>query len=248
MLGIHRNSVAYWSSVMRCCAMDIINQNETILGGENIIVEIDECVLRRRKYHRGRRKKQMWVFGAVERKKDKMDETRNFFVMIVPDRSASTLIPIIQKHILPHSTIMSDEWKAYSSLSRLGYNHLTVCHKREFNDEETHACTNTIEGLWSHMRRFFPPHGIREKYVADQLAFWMINKRKIVRFEEFVSKIVFYKEKQIEEAEEDDETVENEEEIPDLDDSIISNDSETSETDNIDPGDGLSASEYSENS
>ena len=54
-----------------------------------------------------------WVFGGIER------GTIKSLMVVVDDRSAATLIPIIQKYILPGTLIISDEWQAYSSLSSL---------------------------------------------------------------------------------------------------------------------------------
>ena len=36
------------------------------------------------------------------------------YMQIVPNRTASTLLPIIQAHIAPGTTVHSDEWPAYS--------------------------------------------------------------------------------------------------------------------------------------
>jgi hypothetical protein len=46
----------------------------------------------------------------------------NFRLEICTDnrRDADTLLPLIQKHIAPGSTIYSDCWKAYGSLEELG--------------------------------------------------------------------------------------------------------------------------------
>ncbi len=35
---------------------------------------------------------------------------------VVNDRTAATLIPIIQSHVRPGTTIYSDEWSAYSRI------------------------------------------------------------------------------------------------------------------------------------
>jgi len=40
-------------------------------------------------------------------------------VRAVPDRSAATLLPIIQQHIATGTIVWSDEWVAYSNVSSL---------------------------------------------------------------------------------------------------------------------------------
>ena len=47
------------------------------------------------------------VFGGVCR------ETRECFLVAVPDRTAQTLLAVIRQHIHPNTTILSDEWRAY---------------------------------------------------------------------------------------------------------------------------------------
>ena len=63
--------------------------------GYSKVVQIDEIKFGKRKYNRGRRVDGCWVFGGVEHDTDK-----SFFV-IVEDRAADILIPLIQKFILP---------------------------------------------------------------------------------------------------------------------------------------------------
>ena len=52
--------------------------------------------------------------------------TQYCFLASVEDRNADTLIPIIKKHVLPRTTIISDCWKAYSRLEEENYQHQTV--------------------------------------------------------------------------------------------------------------------------
>ena len=59
---------------------------------------------------------------------------------MVVDRSAA----IIQHYIRPGSVIISDEWRAYSTLSSLGYAHQTVNHSNNFVDPSTGAYTKLI--------------------------------------------------------------------------------------------------------
>ena len=52
----------------------------------------------------------------------------------VPNRSAATLMPIIQNSILPGTTVMSDLWRAYGGINAMGFNHFTVNHSVNFVD------------------------------------------------------------------------------------------------------------------
>lgn len=51
---------------------------------------------------------------------------RSVFFTTVENRTADTLV--IKQHIIPGSTIISDCWKAYNSLDKEGFTHLTVNH------------------------------------------------------------------------------------------------------------------------
>ena len=67
----------------------------------------------------------------------------------VPARHASNLIPIIQKICEPGTTIISDQWAAYSKLADFGFPHYTVDHSRFFvhpHSREIH--TQDIEISW----------------------------------------------------------------------------------------------------
>ena len=65
----------------------------------------------------------------------------------MPQRDASTLLPIIQRHIGPGTRIWSDQWAAYNGLNGLGYQHETVNHTIQYVDPVTGVHTNNIEAL-----------------------------------------------------------------------------------------------------
>ena len=132
ILGSKHTVVDWFNFAREVCATILFQTNE-VLGGEGKVIEIDESKFGKRKYNRGRRVDGCWVFGGVERDSDK-----SFFV-IVEDRTADTLIPLIQKFILPGTTIISDCWRSYHRLGSLGYTHLTVNHSVEFRDWCTHT-------------------------------------------------------------------------------------------------------------
>ncbi|KAH7818350.1 putative Uncharacterized transposase-like protein [Monocercomonoides exilis] len=231
LLKISQKTVGFWCSVERVCCAKEWNDKQQTIGGLGKTVEIDEAVWRKRKFGRGRRKDHVWIFGGVERLEGGGAGKR--FMTIVPNRTKKTLIPLIQRFIMPGTTVVSDEWKAYTSLEELGYQHLTVCHKRNFVNSETGACTNTIEGLWSHLRSSFPRFGTRKKYILDHVAMFLAKTSLKLSFEDLMNKIAEYKEEEEKEEEnemKEDEEEEVDEEVPFFED-IIPNEDELLEDD-----------------
>ena len=112
----------------------------------------------------------MWVFGGIEQ------ESKKCFFEIVEDRSAATLIPIIKRYVKPGSVILSDCWKAYSSLKE-GYTHLTVNHSVTFKNKETGACTNLIESTWNAIKKAFPKYGAQKQFYDSYLGEYIIWKK-----------------------------------------------------------------------
>lgn len=107
-------------------------------------VEIDESHFFKAKYYQGTglALPQLWVFGAID------TATGRVLLEPVDKRDADTLIPIIERCILPGTLIHSDCWGAYQTLSQRGFRHETVNHSEHFTDPDTGACTNGIEGVW----------------------------------------------------------------------------------------------------
>ena len=76
----------------------------------------------------------------------KCHEVRMF---VVEKRDAATLIPIIKANVLEGSDITSDEWRAYNSLNKHGYNHYKVNHSENFVNPKNGKHTQLIECLWN---------------------------------------------------------------------------------------------------
>ena len=75
---------------------------------------IDESVMVKAKYNRGRnlRLPQRWVFGIYD------TVQKLGYIVFVTDRSAQTLLPIIERVVRPGSIIHSDGWGAYDRIMR----------------------------------------------------------------------------------------------------------------------------------
>ena len=79
------------------------------------------------------------------------------------------MLPLIQKHIAPGTTIISDCWKAYCNLEKHDYEHRLVNHSKEFvSDEGFH--TNKIEGHWRQAKSELPSFCVRKSLFSSHLA------------------------------------------------------------------------------
>ena len=186
-LGISNKTIVDWYNFCREVCETILESDRKQIGGVGHIVEIDESKLGKRKYHRGKRVDGVWVFGGIDR------ETKDCFFKCVENRTAETLVKIIKDNIKPGTTIISDCWKAYSSLKDEGFQHLTVNHSIEFKNEETGACTNMIESTWRALKNFLPPSSTTKTLYDSYFSQYCVRKKYLTGatdpFLEFLSLI-----------------------------------------------------------
>lgn len=131
------------------------------IGGPGMVVQIDEALIGRRKYHRGRVVPGTWVVGMIA------DDGR-LQLEICARRDAATLHRIIRRNVRTGSIIHTDGWRAYQGLEAYGYSHQVVNHNLEFvAPDGTH--TQRIEAQWRALRRRFAAGGIRHEDIGDHL-------------------------------------------------------------------------------
>ena len=91
------------------------------------------------------------MFGLVER-----GQKGRCYIVIVPDRTAATLLKVICELVKSGTTIIHDSWSSYNKIDKVkSFKSMSVNHKFNFKDPETGAHTNKIEGLWSQLKRKF---------------------------------------------------------------------------------------------
>lgn len=79
------------------------------IGGEGVVVEIDETSLKKKpKYNRGQRHQDCWLFGGVERESGKW-----FGVLVHNDRTKTKLLPLIKKHVRQGTVTSSSYCSTY---------------------------------------------------------------------------------------------------------------------------------------
>jgi len=151
--------------------------------GKNAGVELDETYIggkahnmhpakRARLGGRGTASKTA-VFGAVER-------NGRVLAVTVPNVDRVTLLPHVRKHVIPASTVYTDEMGAYRPLTENGYKHEVINHSEGvYVSGDVH--TNTIEGFWSLAKRGIDGvyHAVSAKHLQGYLNeyAWRYNHR-----------------------------------------------------------------------
>jgi transposase len=131
------------------------------LGGKGHGVEMDEAYFGgSRKGGGGRRlrndKGELYktpVVGIAERK-------GRIRAVTVQDTKSATLLETMREHVLPKSTVFTDEYNSYDGVSHMreGYDHRRINHSAKvYVSGDVH--TNTIEGFWSLVK-----NGVRGVY------------------------------------------------------------------------------------
>ena len=98
------------------------------------------------------------IFGMKER------TSKQVWATVVSHTDHTQLIPLVQHHVIPGSTIYSDGYGAYYHLSKHGYIHHIVMH------EHTHVSqfgvhTNGIESFWAYFKHLLKSRkGISRNY------------------------------------------------------------------------------------
>lgn len=187
-LGITQKSAWYMESNIRIMMGNRVHQK---MLGE--IVEIDEMyavrdVTKKTKQGHGTNKQKILGMRQRNSEKKKGGELRT---EIVEKVTSKVLHPIIGLNVEEGTMVITDEWKAYRNLEHK-YKRGVVNHsKRQYVDGDIH--TNSIEGVWSHIRKFISgihhrptPEHLR-KYL-DEFEFRFNNRTKSLegRFNEAI--------------------------------------------------------------
>ena len=171
MSGVSSATVTQFNQYSRQLVADSLEPEDCMIGGEGVIVELDESKLGKRKYHRGHAVEGVWVLGGIERTQE-----GKVFMEAVPDRSATTLLEVIRCRVRLGSIVFTDMWKGYDQISSaLGMEHRVVNHSVEFVSEDG-VHTNTIEATWCGLKLLIPRRN-RTKDVDGHLWEYIWRKR-----------------------------------------------------------------------
>lgn len=149
LVGVNFKTAAYYFHRLReIIAYQLEAESHEVFGGE---IEVDESYFggtRKGKRGRGAAGK-VPVFGLLKR-------GGRVYTKIIPDASSATLIPIIERKVIPDSIVYSDCWRAYNVLDVSDFKHYRINHSKLFSDGKNHI--NGIENFWNqakrHLRKF----------------------------------------------------------------------------------------------
>lgn len=149
LIGVNRNTAAYYYQRLREMILyELEQESQEVFAGE---IEVDESYFggtRKGKRGRGAAGK-VPVFGLLKR-------GGKVYTKIIADASGNTLMPIIERKVIPDSIVYSDSWRGYNVLDVSDFKHYRINHSKLFADKRNHI--NGIENFWNqakrHMRKF----------------------------------------------------------------------------------------------
>lgn len=95
-------------------------------------------------------------FGSNRKGKRGRGAAGKVYTQIIPDAKSATLVPIIERKVIPDSIVYSDCWRGYNTLDVTDFKHYRINHSKLLADKGNHI--NGIENFWNqakrHMRKF----------------------------------------------------------------------------------------------
>jgi transposase-like protein len=118
------------------------------LGGIGETVEVDETLIGGSVSGMGSGYKgnKTCVVGMLERNGE-------LIIRVAPRRTKAAMHSLINAHILPGTTLNTDEFGGYKDIGHAGYRHVTVNHGAGEYARPCGAGVNAIEGFWAQLKR-----------------------------------------------------------------------------------------------
>lgn len=149
---VERQIGATYKTAWRMCHeirkyMAIVDGNDP-LGGSGEVVEIDETLIGGSVSGKGSGYKanKAVVIGMLERGGEVVTK-------VVTSRHREPMERLVLENVLPGATVATDEFGSYRRLDTLGFDHVTVQHKKGQYTTPNGGGVNAIEGFWSQLKR-----------------------------------------------------------------------------------------------
>ena len=139
LCSVNRKTAAFFFLRLRAIiVLKLEAESEAMFGGE---IEVDESYFGGKRIGKGGRGAggKIPVFGLLKR-------GGRVYTKIISDASSETLIPIINRKVIPDSIVYSDSWKAYTVLDVSDFTHFRINHSERFADKKNHIMGLRIFG------------------------------------------------------------------------------------------------------
>jgi len=179
IVGVTDVTVWRFKIILRDLMCKYMSRRKVLVGGPNVIVEVDESVICRRGVIKcptsidDNTRDTVWIVGGIENTGE-----RNFFVKRVSDRKINTLTHLLENEMAVGSILTTDGYPSYPEVAnRLSFRHSVVNHVDGFvSVDGTH--TNNIEAFWSGLKsELRKAHGVKTCNIDGWLGEYTFRKR-----------------------------------------------------------------------
>ncbi len=182
LTGVNRNTaVLFFHKLREVIFAQLAAETPEVFSGE---IEVDESYFGgRRKGKRGRGAAgKVAVFGLLKRK-------GRVHVVIIPNASTQTLIPIIRQKVRPDSVVYTDCFRSYDVLDVSKFHHHRINHSKLFAEQSNHI--NGIENFWNQAKRHLRAYnGIHKQHfhLFIKECEWRFNYRPVANLNKTLHK------------------------------------------------------------
>jgi transposase len=182
LTGVNRNTaILFFHKLREVTFTELAAETPEVFSGE---IEVDESYFgghRKGKRGRGAAGK-VAVFGLLKRK-------GRVYVVIIPNASSQTLVPIIRQKVRPDSIVYTDCFRAYDVLDVSEFHHLRINHSKLFAEQANHI--NGIENFWNQAKRHLRAYnGIHKQHfhLFIKECEWRFNYRPVANLNKILHK------------------------------------------------------------
>lgn len=172
---VSEKTIIDWYSFIREVIVESMEEINVKIGGIGLTVELDETVIARRKYNRGRIAETQWLVGGVCR------ETKEMFFRRVENRCAETLYTVVCENVAEGTNLISDCWRGYNRLREEGFTLDQINHSENFVDPINPMIhTQNIENRWLWLKHFLHTKGTnRKSHLTEYIVEYQFLKRNL---------------------------------------------------------------------